>query len=123
VATTVLLLDDDEDVLDAVAEIVALLSGRQVWKARSVAELSDLDARALASGLAILDINLGAGAPSGIEGLRWLRSHRFAGRIVFLTGHARGFPLVEEAYGQKDVCVFSKPMSVDQLRTLLAEAP
>ena len=119
----VLLLDDDSDVLDALSEIIALRSKRRVLRALSVEGIINLGTSALGCTLAILDINLGSGAPTGLDALRWLREHDFAGRVVFLTGHARGFPLVDEAHRMSDVEVLSKPCSIDQLDQLLESAP
>jgi len=118
----VLLLDDDDDLLDSVAELIELAASRRVLKARSVAELTAHESEALACGLAILDINLGPDVPSGLDALDWLCAHNFAGRAVFLTGHAPGFPLVEEARKKANVQVLSKPISADKLLSLL-EAP
>jgi DNA-binding NtrC family response regulator len=115
----VLLLDDDEDLLDSLADLIELSAPRRVLKARSVAEIQALAARALACELAILDINLGANAPSGIDALRWLLEHGFTGRAVFLTGHAPGFPLVEEAKQMADVEVLAKPIGSERLLQLV----
>src|SRR5579862_5380074 len=52
---------------------------------------------ALGSRLAILDVNLGPGCPSGLDAHSWLAAEHFSGRIVFLTGHAQSYPLVERA--------------------------
>jgi ActR/RegA family two-component response regulator len=103
-------------------ELIELSANRRVWKARSVAEMAALERQALACGLAILDINLGPGVPSGLDALDWLCARQFGGRTVFLTGHAPGFPLVEEARKLARVEVLSKPLSADKLLSLL-EAP
>jgi DNA-binding NtrC family response regulator len=115
----VLLVDDDDDLLQAMAELVEQFAGRRVLKAHSLAELEALGDAALASEVAIMDINLGPHAPSGIDALRWLTSHEYAGRVVFLTGHAAGFPLVEEARRMRGVKVISKPIPCDRLLALL----
>jgi FixJ family two-component response regulator len=117
---TVLLLDDDVDLLDSVADLLETVARCQILKARSVAELIAHGDAALGCRLAILDINLGAGQPSGLDALRWLDERRFAGRTVFLTGHARTFPLVEEARRQRqDIAVLSKPITSAELLALL----
>jgi len=115
----VLILDDDADLLDALAELVELTTNRAVWKVRSVAELAALGARALECGLAILDVNLGRDRPSGLDALRWLSERKFAGRVAFLTGHAPTFPLVQEARTVGGVQLLSKPLSGNQLLALL----
>jgi FixJ family two-component response regulator len=66
-------------------------------------------------------VNLGAGKPSGLDVLRWLQLRHFAGRIVFMTGHAGQFPLVAEARAT-GVDVLSKPITLDELRAVLDRA-
>jgi DNA-binding NtrC family response regulator len=114
----VVILDDDDDVRESVADLLESTASCRVHKAESVAELVRLDRTALACRVAILDINLGPSVPSGVDALRWLTDHRFAGRVIFLTGHARGLPLVEEAY-RMGVEVLSKPLGIDQLVALI----
>lgn len=115
----VVVLDDDDDLLDAVAELVEATTDRKVWKARSVAELMTLGARALTCELAILDVNLGANAPSGLDALTWLIECNFKGRAFFLTGHAASLQLVQDARISTKVPVLSKPISGDDLLALL----
>jgi DNA-binding NtrC family response regulator len=115
----VLLVDDDDDLLEAMAELVEEFAGRPVVKAHSVAELESVGEAALASDVAIMDINLGPDAPSGLEALHWLLDRHYAGRVVFLTGHAAGFPLVEQARRMKGVQVVSKPIGCERLLDLL----
>jgi FixJ family two-component response regulator len=115
----VVVVDDDDDLLDAVAELVEETTQRRVWKARSVAELKTLGPRALACELAILDVNLGANAPSGLDALAWLNERNFKGRALFLTGHAPSYQLVQDARASTNVPVLSKPISGDDLLALL----
>ena len=118
----VLLVEDNEDLRDSVADLLRLWDARPV-ALRSLAEVEAHAAEALACDLAILDINLGPGVPSGIGVYRWLRERRFGGRIVFLTGHARSHPLVAEALRLDDVRVFDKPIEAQILRRLVAGEP
>jgi DNA-binding NarL/FixJ family response regulator len=82
---------------------------------RSVAELRALGHRALAADVAVLDINLGASRPSGIDAYDWLVDQGFEGRILFLTGHARSHPLVARAQHLRRATVIDKPASADTL--------
>ena len=118
VGSGVLLVDDDEDVLDAIGDLIALVSKRQVRTTRSLAEVERLSGELANFGLALIDVNLGPGIPSGLDVLRWLRSRHFAGRIVFLTGHAADSPLVQQAR-TAGVEMFSKPIGIDELRALV----
>jgi DNA-binding NtrC family response regulator len=119
----VLFLDDDSDLREAMASVLTDLAHEPVTVG-SVAELKAQEERALRSKLAIIDLNLGVGAPSGVDAYRWLRSRSFAGRVAFLTGHGRSFPLVREAMklGDPSVVNLEKPLSMDDLEALLAKA-
>src|SRR5262249_22772584 len=89
----VVLIDDDEDLRASIADLVESC-GKRCLAVGSLAELVDHRAAALACELAIVDVNLGAAKPSGIDAYEWLRGEGFDGRIVFLTGHAPSHPLV-----------------------------
>lgn len=67
---------------------------------------------ALESSLAILDVNLGTGKPSGLDAFNWLREHHFKGKIYFLTGHAHSHPLVVKAC-ETGAGVWAKPVASD----------
>jgi DNA-binding NarL/FixJ family response regulator len=82
----VLLLDDDDELREALADLIRFTTGRSCVAVGSLAELRLQRGRALDCELALIDVNLGAGRPSGHEACAWLRAQRFGGRIVFLTG-------------------------------------
>ena len=84
-------------------------------------QLKDAAQEALRSELALLDINLGLGQPSGIDAYNWLRERSYQGRIVFVTGHAFGHPLVDEARRIGGAAVLAKPVPFDQLTKLIRE--
>src|SRR5437899_7153024 len=106
----VLLLDDDDDLLGALQEGIHDEGGWDCVAAHNLAELTELEGYLLDCRLAILDINLGPGLPSGVDAYHWLRKKRFAGRVVFLTGHARSHPLVVEAERVQGATVRQKPL-------------
>ena len=86
------------------------------------ASLDELRVRADAvrtCGLAIVDINLGSDRANGIDAYEWLKEQRFGGRIVFLTGHARSHPLVQQATERGDVKLLEKPIGSAELRAIL----
>jgi CheY-like chemotaxis protein len=115
----VLLVDDDPDLLDAIGEWVKVVKGKPCLAVRGLAELTRVGPRALECELAIVDINLGASAPTGIEVCAWLRAQRFAGRIVFLTGHGQADPLVQRACRLYKVPVLRKPIDSSDLGALV----
>jgi FixJ family two-component response regulator len=71
--------------------------------------------RALDTELAILDINLGANAPSGLDCERWLRQSGYTGHVIFLTGHALTHPLVVQAVNAGSVEILEKPQGINRL--------
>jgi ActR/RegA family two-component response regulator len=118
-AGEVLVLDDDDDLRDALGDLVHLLSGRSSLGLGSYEALVAARARVLGCELAILDVNLGPGVPSGLDAYEWLRAQHFAGRIVFLTGHAKSHPLVRRACALAHARVLEKPIGIDEVRALL----
>ena len=119
---SVLLVDDDEDLRQSVGELVGILCGYDCVACDGLNELVGARERALACQAAIIDINLGAGRPSGLVVYDWLRAERFAGRILFLTGHAATHPLVRDAASRVDADVLTKPIAADALRRALADS-
>ncbi len=113
------MVDDDEDLREVLAELL-LVEG--VKECISVGSLSEVQARgrqALRAGLAILDVNLGDGQPTGVEVCRWLRAHGFVAPIVFLTGHAANDPRVLEASRVPRTRILAKPVSSRELGDLV----
>jgi DNA-binding NtrC family response regulator len=115
----VLLLDDDPDLRTILGELFNS-NGATCFGVGSLEEMRELGAKGLSCDIAILDINLGAGRPSGLDAYRWLQAQSFLGRIVFLTGHARSFHGVAEAHAL-GVKVLEKPVSTAGLVNLLSE--
>jgi DNA-binding NtrC family response regulator len=106
---TAALLDDDADLLEILAELLEERDCRCL-RARSLAELKALGPEVLAADVAVLDINLGSGEPSGIDAYNWLVSQNFGGRLLFLTGHAHAHPLVARAERLRRAQVLDKPL-------------
>src|SRR5688572_25259145 len=94
---SLLFVDDDVDLQDTVQDAVRLIGIDRVVTVGSLAELERRHADALSCSLAILDINLGADLPSGIDVHRWLMNARYAGAVAFLTGHGADDPRVQQA--------------------------
>ena len=118
-AGTVLLLEDDADQLEMLALALSLVCGRECVRARSYDELVKEGNAALGSTVALLDVNLGPQQRSGIDAYHWLREQKYAGRICFLTGHARSHPLVAQALAAGDAQLVEKPISTDRLCALV----
>jgi DNA-binding response OmpR family regulator len=114
----VLILDDDLDLRDVLRELYETI-GVECLTAGSLAELQARSAEASTCTLAILDINLGRGQPTGVDAYHWLRQQAFDLRIVFLTGHASTDPRVKEASRIAETKILSKPISAQALVGLL----
>jgi DNA-binding response OmpR family regulator len=113
-AGIILIVDDDADLRLTLADLFREVGGLRCVLAASLSDVQNQSREALAAGLAILDVNLGAG-PSGVDVYRWLRLQGFAGEIVFLTGHASSDVRVQAAAATRDTRIISKPMDVDEL--------
>ncbi|MFL5351015.1 response regulator [Archangium sp.] len=118
----VLVLEDDGDLRSILCELLSLSGADVCVSAGSLEELRRKGPEALGCGLALLDINLGAGVPSGLDAYRWLQDNAFPGKTVFLTGHARSHPLVREALELESVQVLSKPIGSGALLALVGDA-
>lgn len=113
----ILVLDDDADLRDALTDLLSLF-GAACLALPSLAAMSAAPADVLACRLAILDVNLGEGQPTGVDAYEWLRAHAFSGRIAFLTGHAPSHPAVARATAS-GVGVLAKPIESADLRALV----
>jgi DNA-binding NtrC family response regulator len=119
----VFILDDDDDLRATLSDVIELMLASSVVSAGSVEQMIEQKDRVLACSMAILDINLGADRESGLDAYFWLRRHGFRGTIVFLTGHGRNHPLVDQALRLGQAAVHDKPITVENLRHLLDAAP
>lgn len=115
----VLYVEDNDDLREVVVELVTVVLNHRCVGVGSYEEVVALGDEALGCTVAILDINLGANRKSGIDAYTWLRDKGYAGRIVFLTGHAGTHPLVVEAQRLGDAEIFSKPIDPDRLRSIV----
>jgi DNA-binding response OmpR family regulator len=118
----VFVLEDDESLRDLL-KLYLEASGRcTVYAIASVGELERYSGDLVCVSVAILDINLGLSEPTGVDAYRWLRSHGFVGRIIFLTGHARSHPAVREAFLIRDAILLEKPMGIGRLQSVIFQA-
>jgi FixJ family two-component response regulator len=119
---SVLVVDDDEDLLDTVSSVLYTAGvGRRVL-AGSLAAVEQKAQEALACQLAILDVNLGEEQPTGVDVSFWLRQHGFTGAIVFLTGHAATDPRVVSAAAVPNTRIIAKPINLSGLLELVQVA-
>ena len=112
---SVLILDDDEDLRTTLSDVLRLMCGASSVAVPDVASMIALGDQALATELAIIDVNLGPGKRSGLDAYHWLVENGFTGRVVFLTGHAKLHTQIQDAVQNGSAEVVQKPAS---LRTL-----
>jgi FixJ family two-component response regulator len=117
----VLVLEDDEDLRTLLCDLLVASGAPACVSAASYEALVRQQEQALECGLALLDVNLGAGVHSGLDAYHWLQEHGFRGRIVFLTGHARSHPLVRQARELTRAQVMSKPVDAKELMALVRD--
>jgi DNA-binding NtrC family response regulator len=119
----VLLVDDDSTLLSSLGEFLELTTGVTCVMFEGLSDLAANEQKALDRDiiLAVIDINLGSGRPSGIDVYQWLSDHKFREKCVFLTGHAKDHPLVKQAGELKGVEVCEKPMEMDRLISLIED--
>ena len=116
---TVLFVDDSSDLCQVIELMCQSLPEVECMCATAMSAVLERAAQVLRTRLAILDVNLGPGEPSGVEIYRWLKGQNYRGKIVFLSGHARTDPLVEEAATISGVDFFQKPLGFDQIEALI----
>jgi FixJ family two-component response regulator len=116
---TVLFVDDSSDLCEVFEFMCQSLPEVECVCVTSMSAVLERVVQVMRTGLAILDVNLGPGEPSGVEIYRWLKGQNYRGKVVFLSGHARTDPLVEEAAGISGVDFFQKPLAFGQLETLI----
>jgi DNA-binding NtrC family response regulator len=117
----IIFVDDDRDLLDAMRDVLECSKLATCVVAGSLDELKRQRQQALACTMALIDINLGDGAPSGVDVFHWLRYGGFTSEVVFLTGHAADHPLVVEASRIGPCRILSKPIEIDELERLVRE--
>jgi DNA-binding NtrC family response regulator len=115
----VLLVDDDEDLRAAMDEVLHRIGVRRLIEAGSLRDVEDQREEALSCQLALVDINLGYGEPTGINVFEWLEREGFNGHVVFLTGHGSQDPRVQQAATLAGSQVASKPLTTAKLREMI----
>lgn len=117
-----MIVDDDRDLRESIRDIMGHLGVESCVLAASLGEVEREQAAVLGCGLAIVDINLGPGQPTGVEVVHWLQGRSFPGKIVFLTGHGHGDPRVRAAAELAGTKLLSKPINAKVLMQLVEEA-
>lgn len=115
----ILFVDDSRDLCEVMEAMCQSLPEVECVCVTSMSAVQERAAQVLRTSLAILDVNLGPGEPSGVEIYGWLKAKDYHGKIVFLSGHARTDPQVGEAARISGVDFFQKPLAFDQIEALI----
>lgn len=119
-AERVLILEDDLDLAYTYEQVITLLTDFQVVVSHSLSELQARRDEILACKVAIIDINLGEGEPSGIDAYQWLCDQSYEGKVFFMTGHAKSHPLVVKAGSMGNATVLTKPLEIGKFLDLIS---
>lgn len=117
----ILFLDDDTSLCFLMAEIFKEYEGFEISAVNSYAEFTRLEPKIHSFDVIFLDVNLGAGVPSGIDAFEWLKARNFEKKIIFFTGHAQAYPFVMKAVATPNVFVLEKPATIDQIEKYLMD--
>lgn len=116
----VLLVEDDSSLL-AVLSLVVKSLGADCIAVTSYEGVVELGNSVDEIPLAFLDVNLGVGQKNGFDVFDWLKSRDYHGRIIFLTGHAKGHPDIAKAIEDRSAEVLEKPASIEAIERLIYE--
>lgn len=111
----VLIIDDDIDFADGLAEVVEML-GHETETANSGEEGL---AKAKASRFDVALVDVGLPGRSGVELVRELRAAHGELRCVLMTGYSTDW-LNRNGANEIDVPVLTKPLSLDRISDLLS---
>ena len=115
----VLFVDDSSDLCQIMETMCQSLRGVECICVPSMSAVLERAPQVLRTDLAILDVNLGFGEPSGTEIYCWLKGQNYRGKTVFLSGYTRTDPQVVEATKIPGVDFFQKPLGLSQIEALI----
>jgi FixJ family two-component response regulator len=118
---SVLIIDDDDDLRVTLGDVMSAACHAECLTLPDVESMIRAADQVLGCLLAVIDINLGPGQPSGLDAQLWLKNHGFEGCIILLTGHAATHPLVQEAMANGAARIMQKPIDPRKLCALLEE--
>ncbi len=113
-------LDDNEDLRELIRGLLEPALKVECACFGSLMEFQNHSKEVLRAKVAILDINLGPNAPTGIDAFNWLMDHGFQGKVLFLTGHARIY--LEELAERNRTEILEKPCDPATLVSVVQRA-
>src|SRR5688572_25854628 len=114
---TVLLIDDDAEVRDAVGRLLRSAG----WQAETFASAYEFVARARLDGIGCIVLDICMEGMSGVELHAWIRAHRVTLPVIFLSAHC-DVPISVRAMKEGAIDVLQKPADADTLLEAIASA-
>jgi|SRR5262245_7879150 len=116
----IVFLDDNEDLRELIRGLLESELKVECACFGSLMEFEKHSRDVLGAKVAILDINLGPNAPSGVDAFNWLMDHGFQGKVLFFTGHARSY--LEELTERNRTEILEKPCDPAELISMVGRA-
>lgn len=115
----ILFLDDDKSLCTLLDLFMDELGHAGTTFVHSFAELVNLKNKIQDFDIIFLDVNLGPHVPNGMDAFDWLKENHFDKKIIFFTGHANSFPVVQKALDYPNVSILEKPVSIERIQDLI----
>jgi DNA-binding NtrC family response regulator len=112
---TVLILEDDPDLLLTFTEVITSLTDQKVLAIKNITELHERRNEALTAHVALMDINIRHSTLTGLDAAKWLQQEGYKGQLYFVTGHTTAHPAVIEAQKIQNAKLLKKPITIDSL--------
>jgi FixJ family two-component response regulator len=114
---TVLLIDDDAEVRDAVGRLLRSAG----WQAETFASADEFVERARLDGIGCIVLDICMDGMNGMELHEWIRAHRITQPVIFLSAHC-DVPISVQAMKHGAIDVLQKPADADTLLEAISSA-
>lgn len=115
----ILFLDDDKSLCSLLELVMSELGHEESVFVHSFDELVRLKEKIQDFDVIFLDVNLGPNLPSGIDAFDWLKENHFDKKIIFFTGHAHSYPIVQKALDYPNVKILEKPVAIERIQEMI----
>lgn len=115
----ILFLDDDKSLCTLLGLLMEELGFTEISFVHSFAEMINLKDHIQDFDIIFLDVNLGPNEPNGVDAFDWLKANHFTKKIIFFTGHAHSFPIVQKALDYPNVSILEKPVAIERIQEMI----
>lgn len=112
----ILFLDDDKSLCTLLGLLMEELGYTGTSFVHSFTEMVNLKDHIQDFDIIFLDVNLGPHVPNGIDAFDWLKENHFVKKIIFFTGHAHSFPIIQKALDYPNVFILEKPVAIERIQ-------